>query len=73
MSLEWVANDFHDSQSSQVPVYKINGTDIDRLVMIIFAVSSRSPLFFTNSLKFNSHARESLTRYHPDAAKIIGE
>jgi hypothetical protein len=73
MSMEWVDNNFQDSIPSEVPIYKLNGADIDRLVIALCEVSSVSPFFYTNRLQGNPHARESLTRYHPIPKQILGE
>jgi hypothetical protein len=55
--------------SSSPPVYKLNVTELDRLIGEIFTVSSRNPLFFTGGLK--PDVREMLARDNPVAAQLL--
>jgi hypothetical protein len=50
--------------------YEIVVTDIDRLIVKIFEVCSRNPMFFTNGMR--ACARDAITRDNPVAEQLVG-
>jgi hypothetical protein len=52
-----------------VAIHRLNVNDLDRLIGIIFEVSSRSPLFFTSGLR--PDVRAMIARDNPVADQIL--
>jgi hypothetical protein len=69
ISIEW-ADTPSNSSSSTPPIYKANGTEIDKLVIVLFEILSRNPSVFYPY--YNAHAREAITRYHYAPERMIG-
>ena len=51
-------------------MYKLNASDMDRLISEIFVASSKNPIFFTSGLK--PDVREMLARDNPVATQLLG-
>jgi hypothetical protein len=62
---------FHQSSRAASAVYKLNATDLDRLIGELLTVSSRNPLFFTAGLK--PDVREMLARENPIGAQLLDQ
>jgi hypothetical protein len=59
-----------ETGASSLKLYKLNASDVDRLIGEIFRASSRNPLFFTSGLK--PDVRAMLARDNPVADQILG-
>ncbi len=68
--LDWEQGECNAAVPPGVPaIYRVTVTSIDRLVVRIFELSSRNPLFFTATL--NSYARGALVPHNPIPASLF--
>jgi hypothetical protein len=52
-------------------LYKLNASEMDRLISEIFVAASKNPLFFTSGLK--PDVREMIARDNPVATELLGK
>jgi hypothetical protein len=72
MLVDWESAPSQPAQMStpSPKMYKLNASDMDRLISEILVASSKNPIFFTSGLK--PDVREMLARDNPVATQLLG-